>query len=300
MASPEIEAESARLTALLQADPILGPLLAQQAAGKPFDAEAANARIQQLGIQLPPGTWISGGKVQHESKKVDNFGKAMLLGSAAAVGGYGLGAALGAGAAPAEVAMSGAPMSEVAAPGVVGALNSSWAAPAAGAAAGGGAAASAISPWLRYGLPAAASGIDAALTNRQQNQNREQSQMQDDRRVALAESQLDPFRGMMAQTNDVATLERRAAGPRSYRPAIGSGYAGSYNPANAAPPPSDTYRSTMVNARDAIARGDGSIGSMLDQENWGDTGTYDLTQPGGVSPARMIARRRPPLPPRRA
>lgn len=97
--SADAQAAADHVTQVLQADPVLGPLLKQQAAGQPFDANAANLRLQQLGITLPQGMWISGGKVQHENMTVDNIGKALKIAIPAVIGAYGVGALAGAGGA---------------------------------------------------------------------------------------------------------------------------------------------------------------------------------------------------------
>lgn len=91
----DAQAAADKITTALQTDPTLGPLLKRQAAGQSFDATAANARLKQLGIELPTGMWLSGGKVQHENMTVDNIGKAVKIGSLLAIGAYGVGALAG-------------------------------------------------------------------------------------------------------------------------------------------------------------------------------------------------------------
>lgn len=90
--SPEAQQAADQITARLMADPVLGPLLQRQAAGLPFDSYAADARLKQLGIELPKGMWISGGKIQHENMTVDNIGKALKIGLPIAIGASALGA----------------------------------------------------------------------------------------------------------------------------------------------------------------------------------------------------------------
>lgn len=97
--SADAQAAADQVTARLMADPVLGPLLQRQAAGQPFDAAAADARLKALGIELPKGMWISGGKVQHENMTLDNIGKALKIGIPVAIGAYGVGALAGAGGA---------------------------------------------------------------------------------------------------------------------------------------------------------------------------------------------------------
>lgn len=133
---PQEQMVADQLTTRLQSDPIAGPLLRQQAAKQPFDAQALDSRIKQLGITIPQGMWVSGGKVQHESMAVDNFGKAVLIGSGAAVGGAALGSALGAGgAASTAIPAGGIEGLSASAPTIAGVTGGSGAAVAGGAAA---------------------------------------------------------------------------------------------------------------------------------------------------------------------
>jgi hypothetical protein len=138
---------------------------------------------------------------------------------------------------------------------------------------------------LKYGAPVVGGAIDAI----EQNANREQQQKESDQRTAVLESGMDPFRGLMNQTNDLATLEKRSAGPRVYRPSASSPYASSYNAGNEAPPLSDIYRTSLSTARDMIARGQGTVPTMLDPNNWGQNGTANLTAPAPSAPTAMPA-----------
>lgn len=195
----------------------------------------------------------------------------------------------GANAAP-EVSIRSASNAGASAPGLTGALSQPWTAPAASSAFSG-------ANLLRYGAPVVGGAINNVLQNRQAAANREAQQRESNQRTAVQESMLDPFRGVMSQASDINRLEHLANGPQIYRPSMNSRYARYYNPANEPPPLSDTARSSYVNARDMVARGEGTVPTMLDPNNWGDTGTYDLTQPGGASPASRIARRRRLTPP---
>lgn len=118
--SADAQKAADQLTAKLMADPVLGPLLKRQAAGQPFDSNAADARLKELGIELPQGMWISKGKVQHENMTVDNIGKALKIAlpiviTAGALGGFGAPGAGGGATAPVAAA-SGGLWSKLAAP----------------------------------------------------------------------------------------------------------------------------------------------------------------------------------------
>jgi len=136
--SPDAQRAADQITQRLMADPVLGPLLQRQAAGQPFDSNAADARLRQLGIELPKGMWISGGKVQHENMTVDNIGKALKIGlpivmTAGALGAFGAPSVLsGAGGAAGGGGYIGADVASTA--------GSSLGAGAGAGAAGGGAA----------------------------------------------------------------------------------------------------------------------------------------------------------------
>lgn len=159
-----------------------------------------------------------------------------------------------------------------------------------GAAAGGAGGAGAGLSWgtaLRYGAPVAANAIQGYLNQRQSEGDRNervrefdktlaqrqaesaQQDRQNNQRTALEESNLDPWRGMMYQTRDAGEMERRMAGPRTYRPSASSPYSRYYNPGNEAPPLSPSYRTMLANAQRQIMGGQGQNASVLDQNAWG-------------------------------
>lgn len=144
---------------------------------------------------------------------------------------------------------------------------------------------------LKYGLPAAAGAGKALLDQRNtsneldlRKQQLAQQKYGTQVNAAIDQSKLDPFRGVMSQAKDVGRLERMATPPQALGPGAGSpyaGYRGSFQPFT----PSDTYRSSVQNAQSAVASGRGTMPNMLDEANWGKTGTMDLTQPNGGAPA---------------
>lgn len=140
---------------------------------------------------------------------------------------------------------------------------------------------------LRYGLPAVA-GLAEGYVN-QKNENNRTNQA-----ISLRESELDPFRGVMHQTADVAKLEHQANGPLYVAPPSSSPYSSYINPANRPPALSDTMVNTTRNAQSKIARGEGTVPTMTNPDNWGSTGTYDLSAP--FTPTPPAGTQPPPLP----
>jgi hypothetical protein len=206
--------------------------------------------------------------------------------------GAGAGLAAAGGAAP-EFGITSAAHTGVTAPGVVAA--SQGGVPAATTAA------TVASPWLRYGLPAVGTAIGAI----EENQNRKEQARESNQRTAVLESELDPFRGVMHQTQDVARLDHMASPPPMMGPPTDSFY-GRYINRTPLYTPSDTMLTSARNAQQLVAHGQGTVPTMLDDKNWGQTGVTDLTQPlpaaavpagRGLSPAALLARRRRPFSP---
>lgn len=188
--SPEAQKAADAITAKLMADPVLGPLLQRQAAGQPFDANAADARLKAVGIELPPGMWISKGKVQHENMTVDNIGKALKIALPVAMGASLLAGPIGAGAAAGGGATAGA------------------GAGASGAAAGGVAAAAGPSIWKSLAGPLIGAGTaigSAAIQAHSNSEAVKAEQEAADKALALQERMFNQRRADEAGFRQIST-----------------------------------------------------------------------------------------------
>lgn len=293
---PELTAQIQQLPsypAFIQALTQRGGTANQEKAYQTLRAEAA-----QRGIHIPDDQTLdySSGVVRDKTwTERHPVLSAVLITAGFAGGGAALGAMAGGGAASAgagglvgsgEAAVTsaglGAGAGTTAAGSVVGAAGSVGAAGAgtAGAAASGG------SLLSKYLIPAASTGIDEYLNQRNADADRDQRLQVAQQAVGYDQSLRDPFRAQMFQANDVGRLERMATPPPSYGPKAGSFYAGYANPAPT-PQLSDDYLNTVKNAQAQIARGQHPMPNMVDPANWGDTNTQDLSTPraGANGPA---------------
>lgn len=129
------------------------------------------------------------------------------------------------------------------------------------------------SPWMdglkKYAVPGAVGGIMGLLANRNAGKQRELQRSG----LAMQESQLDPFRGVMHQSQDLSRLDMAANGDFTPTPIqLDKKYGAGLDAAamvKAPYTPSDQTRGVMRNAMDMVANGSGAAPLYNDPKNSG-------------------------------
>lgn len=139
--------------------------------------------------------------------------------------------------------------------------------------AGGPSATPSWSSLLRYGAPAAEGAINSYLSSKNDRENSQRS-------TALAESNLDPYRGFMHQASDVGRLDRLATADYGASDTTVPGRYGGTVKAAPGWTPSQMVRDVAGQARDRVARGE-RVPSMTDPNNYGAMPSVNYAGPAG-------------------